>query len=116
LPTKLNSSCAIILNNVYSNAPLDPAFNLHSPATSQANTILDLGADEFTVGRLHTPMLDNELRLRRLRQEADDPEVALILLDVVLGYGRILIPPPIWLRQLQMQLSTHERQAGRLRY
>ncbi len=48
--------------------------------------IIDLGADEFTVGRLH-PMIDQDLRLRRLRQEAADPEVALILLDVVLGEG-----------------------------
>ena len=53
---------------------------------SQAHTIVDLGEDEFTVGRLH-PMMDNDLRIRRLQQEADDPEVAVILLDVVLGYG-----------------------------
>ncbi len=32
-------------------------------------------------------MLDNDLRSRRLRQEAADPEVGLILLDVVLGEG-----------------------------
>jgi FdrA protein len=49
-------------------------------------TILDLGADEFTVGRLH-PMIDQDLRLRRLRQEAADPGVGVILLDVVLGEG-----------------------------
>jgi FdrA protein len=48
--------------------------------------ILDLGDDEFTIGRLH-PMIDPDLRLRRLRQEAADPEVSLILLDVVLGEG-----------------------------
>ena len=40
----------------------------------------------LTVGRLH-PMMDNDLRLRRLRQEAADPEVGLILLDVMLGEG-----------------------------
>ena len=50
------------------------------------HAILDLGADEFTVGRLH-PMIDFDLRLRRLRQEAADPEVAVVLLDVVLGDG-----------------------------
>jgi FdrA protein len=32
-------------------------------------------------------MMDNDLRIRRLLQEADDPEVAVILLDIVLGYG-----------------------------
>jgi FdrA protein len=57
-----------------------------NPSRSQGHTILDLGADEFTVGRLH-PMIDQDLRLRRLRQEAADPEVGTILLDVVLGEG-----------------------------
>lgn len=45
-------------------------------------SIVDLGADEFTVGRLH-PMIDLDLRLRKLRQS----DAGLILLDVVLGDG-----------------------------
>jgi FdrA protein len=71
---------------VYSNVPLDKAYRLASSTVSQEHTIVDLGEDEFTVGRLH-PMMDNDLRIRRLEQEADDPEVGVILLDVVLGYG-----------------------------
>ena len=71
---------------VYSNAPLDKEYRLANSLVSQAHTIVDLGEDEFTVGRLH-PMMDNDLRIRRLQQEADDPEVSVILLDVVLGYG-----------------------------
>jgi FdrA protein len=75
------------LPTVYSNAPLKKGHNvLENSLVSQENTIVDLGEDEFTVGRLH-PMMDNTLRIQRLRQEADDPEVAVILLDVVLGYG-----------------------------
>jgi FdrA protein len=53
---------------------------------SRGHTLLDLGDDLFTVGRLH-PMLDMTLRAARLRQEAADPEVAVLLLDVVLGLG-----------------------------
>lgn len=71
---------------VYSNAPLDKHFKLEKATVSQGHTIVDLGEDEFTVGRLH-PMLDHELRIKRLQQEAADPATALILLDVVLGYG-----------------------------
>ncbi len=71
---------------VYSNVPLDPRFKLEQATVSSEHTIMDLGEDEFTVGRLH-PMLDNELRNKRLQQEAADPETALILLDVVLGDG-----------------------------
>jgi len=71
---------------VYSNAPLDSSCRLTNSLVSQADTVIDLGEDEFTVGRLH-PMMDNDLRIRRLQQEAADPEVAVILLDIVLGYG-----------------------------
>lgn len=74
------------LPKVYSNAPLNKADKLENSLQSQAHTIVDLGEDEFTVGRLH-PMMDNTLRIQRLEQEADDPDVAVILLDVVLGYG-----------------------------
>ena len=71
---------------VFSNVPLQEEHRLANSLVSQGNTIIDLGEDQFTVGRLH-PMMDNDLRVRRLLQEAEDPEVAVVLLDVVLGYG-----------------------------
>ena len=74
------------LPEVYSNVPLDKKFQLEDSLVSREHTILDLGEDEFTVGRLH-PMMDNDLRLRRLEIEAQDPQVAILLLDLVLGYG-----------------------------
>ncbi len=74
------------LPEVFSNAPLDKKFRLSDSLVSQAHSVVDLGEDEFTVGRLH-PMMDNDLRIRRLETEANDPQVAVILLDVVLGFG-----------------------------
>jgi FdrA protein len=71
---------------LYSNAPLGEQYRLDNAMVSQAHSIVDLGGDEFTVGRLH-PMMDNDLRIRRLQQEAEDPEVAVILLDLVLGHA-----------------------------
>ena len=71
---------------VLANSPINKEFKLPDSFVSQENCIVDLGEDEFTVGRLH-PMMDNELRIRRLYEEAKDPEVAVILLDVVIGYG-----------------------------
>ena len=71
---------------VYANAPLKKENKLANALISQEHTIVDLGEDEFTVGRLH-PMMDNELRIRRLLDEARDPQTAVIMLDVVLGYG-----------------------------
>jgi FdrA protein len=46
----------------------------------------DFGADELTEGRAH-PMIDPSLRLEKLRDAAADDDVAVLLLDVVLGYG-----------------------------
>ena len=74
------------VRTVHSNAPLDKQDALEKATVSRGHTIVDLGEDEFTVGRLH-PMMDNDLRVKRIFQEAADPEVAVLLLDVVLGYG-----------------------------
>ncbi len=74
------------LSPLCSNMHAAGALPLEDPTRSRGHTVLDLGEDAYTVGRLH-PMIDQELRLSRLRQEAADPEVGMILLDVVLGYG-----------------------------
>ncbi|HJQ14134.1 MAG TPA: acyl-CoA synthetase FdrA [Anaerolineales bacterium] len=74
------------LSPIYSNAPITHHQLLKDPLHSEAHTIIDLGDEFFMVGRLH-PMIDNDLRIRRIRQEAADPDVGMILLDVVLGEG-----------------------------
>ena len=72
---------------VWSNVALDPSLALPNPKrASREHTALDLGDDDFTVGRPH-PMIDASARLERLRQEAADPSVRVILLDVVIGWG-----------------------------
>jgi len=76
---------------VYSPAPIDPAFKLEDVWKSRENTVVDLGEDEFTVGRPH-PMIDFALRRKRIVEEARDPETAVVLLDVVLGYGSNMAP------------------------
>jgi FdrA protein len=82
---------ASYIPQVWANAPLNKANKLPNSLVSQEHTIVDLGEDEFTVGRLH-PMMDNELRIRRLLEEARDPSVAVIMLDVVIGYGSHMDP------------------------
>ncbi len=71
---------------LWSNLPSGVVKRLPDVHRSVGHTLLDLGEDEFTVGRLH-PMIDPDLRLRRLRQEGADPQVGLIVLDLVLGDG-----------------------------
>lgn len=71
---------------LFSNLDGQHSRQLDDPFTSHGHAVLDLGSDEFTRGRLH-PMIDQELRLKRLRDEALERNVELILLDVVLGEG-----------------------------
>jgi len=103
------------LGPIYSNVPLDPSWRIDPriPATDAAvnpqplavppgavassaqggrreparrHVMIDFGEDELTAGRPH-PMIDQRLRLDRLAAEAADPATAVIMLDVVLGYG-----------------------------
>jgi FdrA protein len=78
---------------VASNTPLAPEDMLPDVWRSQRHTVVDLGDDAFTRGRPH-PMIDQTLRKERILQEAADPEVAVILFDVVLGYGAHPDPAP----------------------
>ena len=71
---------------VASNAPLEGMRRTADLQTSDGNTLIDMGADEFTVGRPH-PMIDGTQRVRRVAAEAEDPEVAVLLLDFILGYN-----------------------------
>jgi len=74
------------LGDVYSNTPIEARLALEDVWKSREHTVIDLGEDRFTRGRPH-PMIDHRLRNDRIVQEADDPATAVILLDVVLGYG-----------------------------
>ena len=81
----------VILNGLaigplYSNAPLIKAQLLQDPMRSFKNSIIDLGEEEFTKGRAH-PMIDPTIRKLRIVEEASYDDVAVIVLDFVLGYG-----------------------------
>ena len=69
----------------YSNEPLEKDKHLSASSKSTEHTLLDMGADEFTIGKPH-PMVDSSLRVERILSEAQDPTVAVILLDCILGY------------------------------
>jgi FdrA protein len=74
-----------LVGGVYSNVSLKPEYKLECNLSSN-HSCIDMGSEEFVVGRPH-PMIDLTLRKRRIIQEAKDPTTAVILLDLVLGYG-----------------------------
>lgn len=52
----------------------------------RSDRIIDLGDDEYTVGRPH-PMIDPRLRVEQIGEAGRDRSVGVLLLDIVLGYG-----------------------------
>lgn len=74
-----------LLGPVWSNEPLRAEHTIEAAPTA-AHLLLDLGAEEYTVGRPH-PMIEPSGRLEMLRGVQDEPDVAVVLLDVVLGHG-----------------------------
>ena len=48
--------------------------------------VIDLGDDIYTQGKPH-PMIDPDTRVQFFQKAAQDESTAIILFDVVLGYG-----------------------------
>jgi succinyl-CoA synthetase alpha subunit len=73
---------------VASNAPIPGVPRLPQGLTEApaVHTMIDMGADEYTAGRPH-PMIDPSLRDSALAGALADPDVAVVLLDLVLGLG-----------------------------
>jgi FdrA protein len=78
------------LGPIHSNVPLDKSLTV-AAAAADSHLFLDLGEEEYTVGRPH-PMIDPQARIEFLEKQIDDPTVAAVLLDVVLGDGAHLDP------------------------
>jgi FdrA protein len=77
----------------------------------EGHTVVDLGADRFTVGRPH-PMIDGGLRREWVLKAASDPSTAVILFDVILGYGAHPDPAGELLPAIQ-QATRQARDDGR---
>jgi len=102
-----------LLTNVYSNVQLDQTFKLPVAAGSIGDSVVDLGEQEFTQGRAH-PMIDPTIRKIRLVDEAKDPEVAVILMDFVLGYGSNKDPVGVMLEAIGEAVETARRDGRKL--
>ncbi|QLK59332.1 acyl-CoA synthetase FdrA [Enterobacteriaceae bacterium Kacie_13] len=58
---------------------------------SSGHTVIDMGDDDYTRGKPH-PMIDPTLRNQRIAAELNDPHTAVLLFDLVLGYGAAAEP------------------------
>jgi FdrA protein len=78
-----------------------------------SHEIIDLGDDEYTVGRPH-PMIDPRLRNEEIEASAQDAANAVILLDVVLGSGSNADPAGAMVPAIEAARATAEAAGRRL--
>ena len=71
---------------LYSNLKNRYSVPLEDPEVSVGDSILDLGAEDFTKKHPH-PVFDSSLRAKRLKKELEDPQVAVVMLDFITGPG-----------------------------
>jgi len=98
---------------VHSNVPLGPGARLEDPNTSIGHTLVDMGDDVYTLGRPH-PMIDGTMRKQRIIAEGRDPNVAVLLLDFILGYNASEDPVGDLLDSILQAKQTMQAYGGRL--
>ena len=97
----------------YSNAPVDPQYKLVRTNESLEHTLIDMGDDEYTLGRPH-PMIDSTMRMQRILSEGQDPTVAVILLDFIFGFNASMDPVGELLDSILLVKQTRKEQGGEL--
>ncbi len=68
------------------NAEVDAKHEKGTMLDVNGHKVIDLGDDFYTVGRPH-PMIDPTSRQEEIMKLANRPEIGVVLLDVVIGYG-----------------------------
>ena len=98
--------------NLHSNISFGGAKLLTNSRKSEENTLVDMGDEEFTKGKPH-PVMDPSILNERLLQESQDPEVGVILFDLILGHSAVH-PDPVGtieetLRTIQERTKAENR-------
>ena len=70
----------------YANLKVEGFSPIKATEKSKGHCFWDFGDDVFTVGRPH-PMMAPELKMEHMIDELVDPQVSVVLIDMVIGYG-----------------------------
>jgi FdrA protein len=96
-----------------SNAPLPGMHAWVEGGACCEHTLVDMGADEFTEGRPH-PMIDATQRIAHVLAVGEDATAAVLLLDVILGYGAAQDPAGDVVDAIRGARARAERRGGHL--
>lgn len=98
---------------VNTNAPVGASIRLKDARKSVGHCIVDLGDEEFTRGRAH-PVIDPTPYRLRIPHEARDPEVAVLLIDLILGPAAHPDPAGYILQAINEARAAAESRGGYL--
>jgi succinyl-CoA synthetase alpha subunit len=73
------------IKTIHSNVPLNPSLRLPDPRSSRGHACVDVGMPELSGWK--DPVTELSMVIERISREARDWEVAVLLLDVMLGHG-----------------------------
>lgn len=106
-------SIAPIAGPVHSNAPLAPELLLEDSLMSVENTCVDVGEDEFTMGKPH-PTMEPSGRKPFIVKEGSDPEVCVLLLDFIFAVSANVDPVGVVLEDIQAAMANAQANGGKL--
>lgn len=101
------------LPSIHSNTALQTECALADARVSVEHSMIDIGTEDFTRGKPHAA-IDPSPRIARFTEEARDPEVAVILLDFLLGYGCHSDPAGIMAKPITEALTAVRMEGRRL--
>lgn len=73
-----------MIGKIHSNLSSDGEYSIKGNVSSKENTLIDFGEEEFTSARPH-PIIDPLLRKNRILEDANDPNVGVIIIDIICG-------------------------------
>lgn len=97
--------------NMHSNIAFGKVDLLEDRYQSLENSLVDMGDEVFTKGKPH-PVMDPSILVDRMIQEARDPEVGVILFDLL--YGHAIHPDPVGaIEDALKEIKRIEKEEGR---
>jgi len=84
--TQAQSILFALGEQVYSNIPIKNNYHLNSKSKEEGHVLIDIGEEQFTMGRAH-PVIDLLQYRLAIKNLYTDPQVAILMFDVILGPG-----------------------------
>ena len=102
-----------MIGKIYSNLSSDDEYSIKGNLSSKENTLIDFGDEEFTSARPH-PIIDPLLRRNRILEDANDPNVGVIIIDIICGINAAKNTMAFHAETIKKAIQTAKEQGRKL--